>query len=106
MRRKQAGVRWTAAPPNATFRRRFTRLVRNWRAAELVTADTVHMEDEPSCATASRPMPDAGMVVVVETVAGEEHDTGRSAERIEAMENTLGAVAARVMVDAAVAVSA
>jgi len=36
-----------------------------------------------------------------EIVTGEEHDTGRFEERLEVMENTLGAAPARVTVDAA-----
>ena len=41
-------------------------------------------------ATGSRPMPDAGVIVDIEVVTGEEADFARMAERLDALEITLG----------------
>jgi transposase len=41
----------------------------------------------------------AGVVVDVEVVTGEEHDTGRFAERLDAIEETLGATPDRITAD-------
>ena len=141
----------------ATFRRIFTRVVRQCQAAGLVTSETVHMDasliradvsmdglvarhldaveeandvertarssgkykklcatdPDATMATSSRaPLRPAykqhtavddraGVVVDVEIVTGEEHDTQRFEERLEVMETTLGAAPARVTADAA-----
>ncbi len=44
-------------------------------------------------------MPDAGVVVDVEIVTGEEHDTGRFTERLGVIEETLGATPDRITAD-------
>ncbi|GAB4276627.1 MAG: hypothetical protein Kow0013_30250 [Pararhodobacter sp.] len=45
-------------------------------------------------------MPDAGVVVDVEIVTGEEHDTGRFDARLAAIEETLGVTPGRITADA------
>jgi len=48
-----------------------------------------------------RPMPDAGVVVDIGIVTGEEHDTTRFRERIDAMATTLGRRPGRITADKA-----
>jgi transposase len=137
------------------FRRVFTRVVRQCRAAGLVSAETVHIDASLIRANVSmdalvsrhldavedankaerdartsgkfkklcRTDPDAtmatsskaplrpaykqhtavddqeGVVVDVEIVTGEEHDTGRFTERLNAIEETLGATPDRITAD-------
>lgn len=76
---------------------KFKKLCRTDPEATMATSSGAPLR--PACKQHTAVDDLAGVVVDVEIVTGEEHDTGRFEERLEAVEDTVGAIPDRITAD-------